>query len=134
MCTCISTCMHVHLTPNITSKFYGYSIWTHQYFCMALSYMCQSTHLGSHTLFRMCTCISPCTCVHLSPHVWSTTPMDSYMEMWVQPLCHCVCVPLTLLVVTHLVKNVYMHWYMYLCPPGCPCILHPLCIVTCKHG
>ena len=31
----------------------------------------QSTHLCSHTLFRMCAYISPCTSVHSTPHVSS---------------------------------------------------------------
>ena len=28
----------------------------------------------------------------------------------------------------------YMHQYMNLCPPDCPCLLHPLCIVWWKPG
>ena len=36
--------------------------------------MFQSVHLWSHTLFRMCTCISTCVYVHLTPHV-SWTPL-----------------------------------------------------------
>ena len=45
-----------------------------------------------------------------------------------------MCVPYTLAVVPHLVSNVYMHQYMNLCPPGCLCLVHPLCIVWWKPG
>ena len=45
-----------------------------------------------------------------------------------------VNVPFTLVVVLHLVKNVYMHQYMNLCPAGCLCVVHPLCIVWWKPG
>ena len=47
-------------------------------------------------------------------------------------LCPYVCVPVTLLVVPHVVWNVYMHHYMHVCPPDCPCLVHPLCIVSWK--
>ena len=50
------------------------------------------------------------------------------------PLCHCMCVPVTLVLFLHLVNNVYMHQYMNLCPPGCLCLVHPLCIVWWKPG
>ena len=31
-------------------------------------------------------------------------------------LCHCLCIPVTLILVQHLGENVYMHQYMYICP------------------
>ena len=52
---------------------------------------------------------------------------------WV-PLCGTVCVFQSLLLSPHLLQNVYIHQYMYLCPPDCPCQLLPLCIVIWKHG
>ena len=47
---------------------------------------------------------------------------------------HCVCIPVTLILVPHLGKNVYMHHYMYLCLPDFPCLLHPISILTWKHA
>ena len=48
------------------------------------------------------------------------------------PVCHCMCVPVTLVLFLHLVQNVYMHQYMNLCPPGCLCLVHPFGIVIWK--
>ena len=61
--------------------------------------MFQSVLFWSHTLFRMCTCISTCIYVNSTSHV-ILCPMDSYMETWV-PLhvTVCLCVPVTLLMV-----------------------------------
>ena len=35
-------------------------------------FVSQVSHFCSHTLFRMCTCISTCIYVHLTPHISST--------------------------------------------------------------
>ena len=45
-----------------------------------------------------------------------------------------VYIPFTLHLDPHLGYYVYMHQYVYPCPSDSPCQLHPLCIVTCKHG
>ena len=66
----------------------------------------------------MCTCISTCIHVCLTPHV-CLTHLDSYMKTCMS-LCGSVCVPVTLLVFPHLDWNVYMHQYMYTCPPDLP--------------
>ena len=95
-------------------------------------FVSQSTHLCSQTLFRMCTCISPCTSLsivmwnhrcpfvvlcmcpnHLifaSVHVFMSTlfsmsappPMHSYMETWVSQ-CGTVCIAVIPLLFPHLV-------------------------------
>ena len=61
----------------------------------------QSPCLWSHTLCRMCTCILHVFMSILLPTL-TQPPMDSYMETLVPP-CFTVCVPVTLLVVPHLV-------------------------------
>ena len=50
------------------------------------------------------------------------------------PVWHCVCITVTLILVPHLGRNVYMHQYMYLCLPDSPCLLHSISILTWKHG
>ena len=50
----------------------------------------QSVHFWSHNLFRMCTCISTCIYVHLTPML-AQPPMDSHMETWVPCVVLCVC-------------------------------------------
>ena len=74
--------------------------WKHGFQCVAQC-VCSSQSTSGPT---------PCLeCVHASVHVFMSTklpmlaqpPMDSYMETWV-PLCDNVCVPVTLLLVTHL--------------------------------
>ena len=81
-------------------------------------------------------------CVHESVHVFmsiwlpvsSQTPMHSYTETRVA-LCGSVFfVPFTSFLLPQLVWNVYMHWCMYLCQSEFWIQLHPLCIVTWKHG
>ena len=63
-------------------------------------FVSQSPHFCSHTLLRICTCISTCIYVNHSS-TFCSTPLDSYMESWV-PLCSSVCVPVTLLLVIYL--------------------------------
>ena len=55
---------------------------------------------------------TPCLeCVHVSVHEFMSTlhptsgppPMDSYMERLGGPVCHCMCVPVTLFLFLHLV-------------------------------
>ena len=59
-------------------------------------------------------------------------PKDSYMDSWV-PLCVTACVSHTPWLWSHtLFRMLYMHQYMNLCPPGCLCLVHPLCIVWWK--
>ena len=52
--------------------------------------------LCSHTLFRMCTCITLWIYVHLTVHVWSPPPMHSLMETYGTPVWQCVCIPVIL--------------------------------------
>ena len=68
MCTCISTSIYVHLTVPVCSTPMHSLVetWVLLYGSVFVS---QSPHLHSHTLFRMCTCISTCVYVHMTPHV-----------------------------------------------------------------
>ena len=88
-CTCISTCTSVYLTPYVCFTLFAYlrgkmgsSVW--QIVCLPV--IC----FWSHTLFKMCTCISTLiyvlTWLHMSvpPHLYS------FMKTWM-PLCDIVC-------------------------------------------
>ena len=71
MCTCISTCIYVHLMP-MSGPAAMHSLmetWVPLYGSVFVS---QVSHFCSHTLFRMCTCISIGIYVHLTPHISST--------------------------------------------------------------
>ena len=86
MCTCISSWIYVDLMP-MSGPAAMHSLmetWVPLYGSVFVS---QVSHFCSHTLFRMCTCISIGIYVHLTPHI-SSTPMYSYMESW---LLLCVC-------------------------------------------
>ena len=87
-CTCISTCTSVYLTPYVCFTLFAYlrgkmgsSVW--QIVCLPV--IC----FWSHTLFKMCTCISTLiyvlTWLHMSvpPHLYS------FMKTWM-PLCDIV--------------------------------------------
>ena len=91
------------------------------------------THFCSHTLFRMCICISTFIYVHLTAHVHAAPPMHSLIETWV-PLFGIVCLSQSPYFWSHTLVGVYMHQYMYLCPPDSQYHLKPLHTVTWKHG
>ena len=89
MCTCISTWTSVYLTPYVCFTLFAYlhgkmgcSVWH----CVCLPV----TYFWSHTLFKMCTCISTLIyvltwlCMSVPPH------LNSFMRTWV-PLCDIVC-------------------------------------------
>ena len=59
--------------------------------------------------------------------------MHSNMETWVS-VCGTVYVAVISFLLCHLVQNMYMYQYMYICQPKFGILLHPLCIVTWKHG
>ena len=65
-------------------------------------FVSQLSHFCCHTLFRMCTCISTWIYVYLTPHVWST-PYGYLHRKLGAPVCHCMCVPVTLFLFLHLV-------------------------------
>ena len=92
-------------------------------------FVSQSSHFCCHTLFRMCTCISTSIYVHLTPQV-CCTPYAYFHGALGAPMCLCVHVPVASCLFPHLVQNVYMHQYMYLCPPDWPYLVQPLCIVS----
>ena len=79
-------------------------------------------------------------CVHASVHIFMPTwllnsvpsPMHSDMERWVS-VCGTVCIAVISFLFPHLVYNVYLHQYMYICQPEFWILLQPLCIVTWKH-
>ena len=87
MCTCISTCTYVNLSSEFWytpfASLYGNRVPGCGTVCMF-----QSVHLWSHTLFRMCTCISACIYVHPTACV-SSTPYG--LVTW-EPGCPCVAV------------------------------------------
>ena len=81
---------------------------------------------GSFTFVRMCTCMSTCIYVHLTPqfHLWC--PVDSYP--W-KMVCHCVgtvCVSQSL---SLLESSPWLE-----CPPDSACVLHPHWIPSWKYG
>ena len=102
ICTCISTWIHVHLTAHVCSTPYAFLMDTWVPLCASV-FQSQSHHFWSHTLFRMCTCISTCIYLHPTPHV-SSTPYRWLHVNLCSCMWHCVCVPVTLLLITHLVK------------------------------
>ena len=93
----------------------------------------QALHIWYHTLVRMCTCISTCTYVYLTPHVCITALAYLYGNMG-SSVWHCEYVAVIPPLVPHLGYYVYMHQCMYLCQPDSPCLLQPLWVVTYKHG
>ena len=139
MCTCISTYIMSTLLPILAQCLW---IVTLKVGCPCVS-LCvsQSPCLWSGTLFRMCTCISTCNYVHLTAQVWSRS--YAYFDGNLgAPEWQCVCIPGISYPFPHLVYNVYMHQYMNLCPPDCPCLLPPpmhsfmetwvpLCVTVC---
>ena len=50
------------------------------------------------------------------------------------PVWQSFCVPFAPFLVPQLVWNISMHQYMNICPPDCPCQLHPIWTVSWKHG
>ena len=65
-------------------------------------FVSQSSHFCCHTLFRMCTCISTWIYVYVTAHIWST-PYGWLHGKLGAPVCHCMCVPVTLFLFLHLV-------------------------------
>ena len=141
MCTCISTCIYVYLTPHILLH-HLWSIVTWKYGCPVWQCVCVPVTPAS--------CPTPCLeCVHASVHEFMSTwlpmsgppPMDSYHGSLGAPVWHCGCVFQS----PHLWSNMpcleCVHVsYMYLCPscthplPDFPCLLVHPCAVTCRHG
>ena len=84
MCTCISTCIHVHQTYHVCFT-------PLNSYMEALVPLCgtvvvsQPPHFSPHALFRMCTCISTCTHDHQTSHVCSTP-----CAVTCRHGCHCV--------------------------------------------
>ena len=102
LCTCISTWIYVHLAALFLVHPLCIVWWKPGCPCMAVSLS------PSHLISVATPCLE---CVHTSLHEFMSTlhpmsgtpPMDSYMECWV-PLCgHCMCVPVTLFLLLHLV-------------------------------
>ena len=71
MCTCISTCIYVYLTPHFGQPLMDSYMESWVPLCVTLP-VSHSPWLWSHTLFRMCTCISTWIYVHLAAYIWST--------------------------------------------------------------
>ena len=110
-CACVALCVcHIHPTSSHTLWLDCVHVSVHEFISTWLPmsapppmhslmetwmplygsvFVSQSPHFCSHTLFRMCTCISTCIYVHLTPML-AKPPMDIYMAMWV-PMCGTVC-------------------------------------------
>ena len=149
--------VYVSQSPHICSNTLFRMWYIHQYmylcqhgFQILVHPHCIVTWKCGFPCVTQCVCSSQSTsvptphcleCVHASVHVfmltwlpvWAKPPMDSYMETWV-PVCVTVCVPVTLLVVPHLDKSMYIHQYMYTCPPDLQCLFHPFWTVIWKPG
>ena len=69
MCTCISTWIYVYLTPHVWSTPMDSYMESWVPLCVTAC-VSNSPWLWSHTLFRMCTCISTWIYVHLVAYVW----------------------------------------------------------------
>ena len=67
-CTFISTCTCVHPTPHVSSNTLWIVTWKHGFWYVALC-VSQSPCLWSHTLIKVCICISTCIHVHLTCHI-----------------------------------------------------------------
>ena len=91
-----------------------------------------------HLICVPSTCLE---CVHASVYVlmptWvlnsTSSPMHGNMETWVS-VCGTVYVAVISFLFPHLVYNVYMHQYMYICQPEFWILLHPICVGTWKDG
>ena len=85
-------------------------------------YVSQSPHFSSHTLFRMCSCISTCIYVHPTPHV-SSIPYALLHGNLDFPVWQCVCVcpshpttgPTPWLKCVHASVHVYMSTWLSMC-------------------
>ena len=93
----------------------------------------KSPYFYSCTLFRMCTCISKWIYVHLAVYVWSNLLCIVWWKPGCTPMAVCLS-PSHLIFVPTPCLDVYIHQYMNLCPLGCLCLVHPLCIVWWKPG
>ena len=84
------------------------------------------------------TCKHGCHCVVLflfnQPTSSPTPPLACVYGNMGTPVWHSVCVPVILLLFPHFSKSVYIHQYMYLCPPDSACQLHLCCIGIWKDG
>ena len=67
----------------------------------------QSPCLWSHTLVRMCTCISTWIYVYLTPHVWSSSCMAVCMAVCLYPR-YLISVPTPCLECVHVTVHIFM--------------------------
>ena len=96
MCTFNNISIHVHLTLHACSTSLHSCVQTCVPLCGAKC-MSQSPLLWSHTLVRMCTCISTCMHVHLTSHIWST-PFEKSCTNMCALMWPCMHVQVTLVV------------------------------------
>ena len=142
MCTCISTwILCLPYTPCLVHPLWiGYmEIWVP--LCVTLS-VSHSPWLWSHTLFRMCTCISTWIYVYLTLHVWSTPyGIGTWkvgcprVSLHVCP-SHLISVATPCLECVHASVHEFMSTWLLMCGPppmhslmetGCPCMAVCLC-------
>ena len=85
ICTCISSCIYVHMTLHVSSTPYGQLHGNVGALCSSVC-VSQSSCFWSHTLVRMCTCISTWIYVHLTVLVCST-PYAMFDWYWMTLCC-----------------------------------------------
>ena len=120
MCTCISTWIYVHPYSPWSAPFPVCIVWWKPVCAYVSSslFVSQSPHAcGPTILFRMSSCIS--TCIYVQPYCPQVCFTPICIVSWslsVPLYVICVLCPSCLMVLfPHLVWNVYMHQYMYLC-------------------
>ena len=97
-------------------------------------FVSQSPHFCSHTLFRMCTCISTWIYVHLTVLIWSS-PMHSLMaNSWYPCIAVCLCpshlisVPTPCLECVHASVHEFMSTWLPISAPPCMHSLMEICV------
>ena len=120
MCTCIITCIYVHLTSHVCSTPYAQFDGNCWYPCMAVCLFPSYHHLCSHTLFRTCTCISTWIYVHLTVHVCSLPLCLVSWKLGCPCLSLCLCSSNPAFWSHTLFRMCTCISTWYLCPPDFP--------------
>ena len=81
---CISTCIYVHMTPNVTWNIWILT-WKHRCHCL-----CPSHLISVPTACLECAHASVCVLMSTWVPNSAASPLPSYMETWV-PVCGTVC-------------------------------------------
>ena len=95
--------------------------------------LCPSCLICSHTLFRMCTCISTWIYAHLTVHVCSLPLRIVSWKHGCPYVLLCVCTIHPACVPTHCLECVHVSVHEFI-SPNCPCMVPTLGIVSWKLG